>query len=379
MTVINKGDLVLVTGASGYIAAWAVKTFLERGYKVRGTVRSTGKGEYLKNLFKEHGDSFEYVIVKDIGEDGAFDEAVKGVDAVAHMASPYHFNADDPEELRVPAVHGTTGILKSLQKNNPHCKRIVITSSVAAIMDTSVPPPVHFNEKHWNPVSVKECEEKGRNASQPDKYRASKTLAEQAFWHFLEEEQPAFEGVTINPPLVLGPIIHQVDSPEQLNTSVAGFYAWMSGQKTEADLPMGNQNFVDVRDCALAHVRALEVEDAKGQRFISSAGPFSANDYVVVCLFLCSSRPSYSIRACFRNLLLLPSRISKLTTPQGIHKNYPDLPNVPKGDASKKPEIDAQSNVFDGTKCTKVLGIRFNPIENVVEDMAKDLKAKFGP
>ena len=91
-----------------------VKDLLENGYKVKGTVRSKDKGEYLVNLFK--GKPFEYVIVEDIGADGAFDEAVKGVDAVAHTASPFHMNAKDPQELITPAVQGTTGVLKSVQK-----------------------------------------------------------------------------------------------------------------------------------------------------------------------------------------------------------------------------------------------------------------------
>lgn len=60
-------------------------------------------------------------------QDGAFDEAVKGVDGVAHTASPFHMNADDPDELFVPAVDGTLGVLKSIKKNNPNVQRVVIT------------------------------------------------------------------------------------------------------------------------------------------------------------------------------------------------------------------------------------------------------------
>jgi nucleoside-diphosphate-sugar epimerase len=59
---------VLVSGASGFIAAWVVKRLLEEGYSVRGTVRSTAKGEYLRDLFKSYGDKFEYVIVADIAQ-----------------------------------------------------------------------------------------------------------------------------------------------------------------------------------------------------------------------------------------------------------------------------------------------------------------------
>lgn len=104
-------------------------------------------------------------------QDDAFDEAVKNVDAVLHMASPFHFEADDPQELFVPAVNGTLGILKSVQKNNPKVQRVVITSSVAAIVSTNIKGPHTFTEKDWNQVSIPECEKKGREASNQDKYR----------------------------------------------------------------------------------------------------------------------------------------------------------------------------------------------------------------
>lgn len=87
------------------------------------------------------------------------------------MASPFHFEADDPEELFVPAVNGTVGVLKSAQKNNPQVKRIVITSSVAAVMSSKIKGPHTFTEKDWNDVSVEACEKDGRKASNQDKYR----------------------------------------------------------------------------------------------------------------------------------------------------------------------------------------------------------------
>jgi len=341
MPAIQPGSLVLVTGASGFIAAHAVEAFLDAGFPVRGTVRSDDKGEFLKNLFKDKKQKFEYVIVKDIGEDNAFDEAVKGVDAVAHMASPFHFNAEEPSELFIPAINGTVGVLKSIKKNNPDVKRVVITSSVAAVMDSTLKPPHTFTEKDWNTISPAACEKDGKNASGSDKYRASKTLAEQAFWKFIKDEKPSFDGVTINPPLVLGPIIHPCDKPESLNTSVAAFYEWQRGNKSEEDFPaLGN--FVDVRDCALAHVKALTVEEAGGERFIVGAGPHSAHDWVQV--------------------------LSKL---------YPQK-QYPKFDPSVRGKLPSLAPVHDGSKAEKVLGVKYTSIDKSSEDMAKDLETKFG-
>jgi hypothetical protein len=90
---------VLVTGANGFLATWVVKKYLEAGYSVRGTVRSLSKSAFLNDKFAHYGERFELVVVEDITKDGAFDEAVKGVDAIAHTASPFHFKATDPDGM----------------------------------------------------------------------------------------------------------------------------------------------------------------------------------------------------------------------------------------------------------------------------------------
>jgi nucleoside-diphosphate-sugar epimerase len=154
-----------------------VRELLRAGFKVRGTVRSASKGDYLKDLFKDEGE-FEYAIVADMGkvsgrlpdlifplelrvQEGAFDEVVKGVDAVVHTASPFHFKVTHPNELIEPAINGTVGVLRSIKKNkyvpphlspsvtrtdfSPGVKRVVVTSSCAAVqqIDSVKPPHVH--------------------------------------------------------------------------------------------------------------------------------------------------------------------------------------------------------------------------------------------
>jgi nucleoside-diphosphate-sugar epimerase len=99
MVAISAPAKVLVTGANGFLAVWVVKKYLEAGYSVRGTVRSLSKSAFLKDKFAHYGDRFELVVVDDITKDGAFDEAVKGVDAIAHTASPFHYNLTKPEGI----------------------------------------------------------------------------------------------------------------------------------------------------------------------------------------------------------------------------------------------------------------------------------------
>ena len=115
MPSIAKGSKVLVSAANGYIATWVVRTLLERGYLVRGTVRTQDKGEFMVDYFQKlgYGDKFEFVVVEDIAKvgqyvvrikntpdlvskEGAFDEALKGVDAIEHLATPVDLTTQDP-------------------------------------------------------------------------------------------------------------------------------------------------------------------------------------------------------------------------------------------------------------------------------------------
>lgn len=68
MPIVQPSSKVLVSGANGFIAIWVVRSLLEKGYAVRGTVRSAEKGEHLKKLFAQYGDKHEVVVVEDITE-----------------------------------------------------------------------------------------------------------------------------------------------------------------------------------------------------------------------------------------------------------------------------------------------------------------------
>ena len=99
MVTVSPQAKVLVTGANGYLATWVIKKYLEAGYSVRGAVRSISKSAFLKDKFGHYGDRFEIVVVEDIAKDGAFDEAVSGVDAIAHTASPVEINPTNPDGI----------------------------------------------------------------------------------------------------------------------------------------------------------------------------------------------------------------------------------------------------------------------------------------
>ncbi|KAL0566202.1 hypothetical protein V5O48_015813 [Marasmius crinis-equi] len=290
----SSKSLVLVSGATGYIAAWVVRNLLERGFDVRGTVRSPSKGKELLSVLEKlpgyatKTGKFDVVVVEDIAKEGAFDEAVKGVDAVEHVASPFHFNADDPNELFEPAVKGTVGILESIKKFGDKVKRVVVTSSCAAIgvVDDK---PVVFGDEDWNELSVKQTEEQGRKAMGVTKYRASKTLAEKALWNFVSKNPGlSWDVVAINPPFVFGPATNYVPTPDKLGTSATDWYKTLLTQEPDAagktPQVLAGRNFcwIDVRDVAEAHARALLKEEAGGKRIIVSVGPFTWQEWLDV-------------------------------------------------------------------------------------------------
>ncbi|KAI0088795.1 NAD(P)-binding protein [Irpex rosettiformis] len=295
MPAIQSGK-VLVSGANGYVAVWVVKKLLEEGYTVRGTVRSEKSIPYLKQLFDSYGDKVEFIVVPDITKPGAFDDALKDIDAIAHTASPFHFNFEHPRELIDPAVLGTTGILESALKHGQHVKRVIILSSCAAVMEADgYPEPVVLTEKDWNVRAAANCEKQGQDASHADAYFASKTLAEHAAWDFAAKHkgEVTFDVVALNPPYVHGPFLQDVSAPEKLNVSLLSVYNnAVKGGQTDAELASSPGSWVDVRDLAQAHVLAFQKEAAGGERIIVASGPFTWQQWVHAAHEIDSKLPS---------------------------------------------------------------------------------------
>ncbi|KAF9232841.1 hypothetical protein BU15DRAFT_67092 [Melanogaster broomeanus] len=347
-------------------------SLLERGYSVRGTARSVAKGEHLKKTFASYGDKFEVVVVEDIAKDGAFDEAVKGVDAIEHTASPFHLNAVDPDELIIPAVNGTVGMLKSVLKDeSTKVKRVVITSSGAAVLRED-PNPLTFTELDWNDQCLeilKKFVDEGRKNEAPNmvKYRASKTLAERfrkvadlchSFFVLCSclgvREQPRkparikWDLAVLNPPFVFGPAIHEVATPSSLNTSAAIFYNYVAdGAKANAAgndfLANTGTCWIDVRDLAEAHALALETEAAGGERFIVSAGLWKWQDFIDAA-----------------NDLNPPPKLST-TLPVGVRGAGKTAKHV----------MD-----YSTAKADRVLGLKYRSIAETTKDTLADYEAR---
>ena len=271
---------ILVTGANSYIGAWIVKYLVEKGYQVRGTVRSAAReAQVLDGIAQENRAQLSFVYVNDIATD-SFHEAVQGVDGIIHVASPFHFKVTDPEkDLLKPAVQGTLGVLQAAHKynqaNNNPIKRIVITSSFAAVFDPAhgFRPGYSYTEKDWCPLSYEDGVAAKDNPVTA--YRASKVCAERAAWDFLKNENPAFTIATVCAPIVIGPRVGGFKSLDDLNTSNAAIWTLLSSGKDgvvpETRVPVA----IDGRDVAAAHIAALELLRDRNERYVVSAGTFS--------------------------------------------------------------------------------------------------------
>ncbi|KAG2137915.1 hypothetical protein DEU56DRAFT_736589 [Suillus clintonianus] len=352
MPTVQPPSKVLVSGANGYIAIWVVRTLLEKGYSVRGTVRSEEKAASLRQLFSSYGDKHEVVVVEDITKEGAFDEAVKGVDAIEHTASPFHMNADDPNELIIPAVNGTVGILKSALKYGQSVKRIVVTSSGAAVL-RDTPTPSTFSELDWNEQCLEIVREKGREAPNMMKYRASKTLAEKAAWEFWNTHKGnvGWDLSVLNPPFVFGPAIHEVTAPSALGTSAKLFYNHVahpnSSGATNEFLASNGTAWIDVRDLAEAHVLSLQKEAAGGERMIVSAGLWKWQDFIDAA-----------------NTISPPPKLATGGLPKGN-------PGAGTGHPSTVHLL-----YYDTAKAARILGLKYRTIAETTKDALADYEAK---
>lgn len=278
-------DLVLLTGASGFIGFATLQAALSHGYQVRAAVRSGQKADLVRSsstMRDVRGDQLEFVIVPDFLVEGAFDEAVKGVKFIVHVASPlpdpkWSVENDDLDALMVqPAVQGTLGLFRSAQKVK--CvQRVVVTSSVASLAPfaniAGEPTEQRFGpQDRCDPIPSPFM-----NIPQVA-YHTSKILALKRAEDFVQSEKPSFDVIHIHPTIVLGRD-ELATTPEAVDS---GSNAWALGpalgRRSEKPVPA---IVTHVDDVALAHVRALNPDVPGNQSFLLNN---SEGDNWTVCV-----------------------------------------------------------------------------------------------
>jgi dihydroflavonol-4-reductase len=250
---------VLVTGGSGFVASHCILQLLAAGHTVRATVRNLGREPEMRALFKqagvEGGEQLGFVAAQ-LDRDEGWAEAATGCDYVLHVASPFPVKVPrHADELIVPAREGTLRVLRAAR--DAGARRVVLTSSFAAIGYGHAPGAAPFDETSWTDPTAP-----GVGA-----YPQSKTLAERAAWDFIAREGGGLELAAVNPVLVLGPVLSG-----DYASSIVLVQRLLAG--SVPGCPQLMMGVVDVRDVAVLHLSAMTHPAAGGERFIATAGDF---------------------------------------------------------------------------------------------------------
>lgn len=334
--------LVLVTGATGHIGFGVLALLLKSGYRARVASRRLASVQKLKELpsIKPYASSVSFIEVSDFLAEHAFDEAVKDVDYIIHLASPIPDPAHAEKEFDVrkdyiePAVQGNLGLLKAAA-TSPSVKRIVITSSVAILNRSPEGNATKVGPDDLAPLLDISAYENSRDPRIA--YAESKKQANAALEEFIAQRKPHYDIVHILPGYVQGrnePVTSAKELSERVSSNTH-MVQYVLGAKDEGGAP---SNLVLLDDVAAAHVAALSSENVSdGERFIATHPeeiPWDTIDPIVKKLF--------------------PSEVESGLLPLGGSQIGFYVP-------------------YDPTKTTEKLGIKFHGAEDMVKSLISQL------
>ncbi|WVW81441.1 hypothetical protein I302_103435 [Kwoniella bestiolae CBS 10118] len=341
---------VLLTGISGFLSAHVALTFLQNEWTVRGTLRSASKKDEILSIpeYKPYVESGKLqLFVTGSLENGDYTEAIKGVDAVVHTASPVEFGDKEFRESHLaPAEQGTTSVLEAAAKE-PTVKSVVVTGTYGSIGNHREHPHTQkglvLDENDWNPYTIEELDEIAKTGNNPNKtflagylfYMGAKKYAEIAAWDTQKASKKngdhEWSLAVINCAMIFGPPIQPIKSLSQGGMSTEVLWALAQGAD-KPGLPTLFTHYVDVRDAAEAHYQAA-IRHAQG-RFVTAAGPYDYQEIADI------ARKQFPDQA---------DRFSKVTSEKYCY-------------------IDPGTYTLKNDKIKKELGIEFRPKEDTVKD-----------
>jgi dihydroflavonol-4-reductase len=255
MESANNDKTVLVTGGSGFIASYCMIALLNKGYKVKASLRSLNRIADVKQMLTTGGisnfDNLSFVEAE-LSQENGWKEAAQGCTYVIHPASPTpNPNARHEDEFILPAVNGVLFVLRAAKAAG--VQRVVLTSAFGAVCygtDKKTP----YTEEDWSDLS-----------QDLPAYQKSKTMSEKAAWSYVNGEGKGLELAVVNPAGVLGPVLGA-----DYSHSIQAIHQMLAGRLK--GLPKFRFGYVDVRDVADLHIKAMVDPAASGERFLAVAG-----------------------------------------------------------------------------------------------------------
>ncbi|KAL6414177.1 NAD dependent epimerase/dehydratase [Ilyonectria robusta] len=326
---MTSGTL-LITGASGYLGGHLVGTALDKGYNVRATARSESSAKKIIDQFPQYKAQLSTAIVPDMTDAKSYEHHLEGVVGILHSASPFVLKPEDNvKDLLEPAIHGSVAILEAAKQWGPSVRRVVITSSHASVCDLGKGkrPGYVYDEKDWNPVTFEEA----AVADGVVAYCASKALAEKAAWDWVAKNEPKFDLVTITPPWIFGPYVTELTNTKGISESLQLLYGIIGATEVP---PFDFGGFADAREVAAAHVLGFEVPEAGGQRF------------------------------------WVGQNFNYQSAVDAAREQIPELRSrMPVG----QPGVVEDTYTVDGSKATRVLGLKYRTLAETVKDTYEQL------
>jgi len=342
MATPNTRGLVVVTGGSGYIASFCIAELLGDGWRVRATLRNLARADEVRSSIGRIAGNTETIelATADLNSDGGWAEALAGADYVLHIASPVvSLNPKSDEDIVRPARDGALRVLKAAR--DAGVKRVVMTSSIAAIAYGRAMRAEPFTERDWTDAT---------NPKDTTAYERSKTIAERAAWTLQKTEGGALELVVVNPALVLGPVLGADFSPslEAIRNLL---------DRSVPVLPNMGFSIVDVRDVAKLHLLAMTAPDVNGERFIAAAGFYWMKDIA---------------RMLRQELGEAARNVPSVSIPNLVVRLFAVFDPVLRGRLFEL----GKRRLVSSDKARRILGWTTRPVRDTVVDAARSLKSQ---
>ncbi|KAA8915290.1 hypothetical protein TRICI_002647 [Trichomonascus ciferrii] len=331
-------DLILLTGATGYVGSHVLDSLVRQGYRVVVSVRTRAQENRIRERYSSY-DRLAYVVIEDVVEEHCFDLVLKfnpTISHVIHLATPrLRYHISNKSQLFDPVIKANTNMISAIQSYGHSVKLLVIGSCFAAMLNN--PPRLSDPRKIYSSRDVNLISKEDAVMHEYNAYVGAKTFAETYAWkHYSDLLGPHFSMICITLPMVFGPIIHDVDwnNPSTLNDSIKYVYDLLHSDSV-SPFPFPFPFYVDVRDAALAYVKAIQHFPCTTNRWFVASNNVSSQHVVDILL-----------------------------------KEFPYLSSsLPKGVPGNGDKELLQQCTFDTTDTDDLVGTNYIKLENTIIDM----------